>query len=153
MMSMQAPTQEGPTAAPQAPGNGQPVEVQELLFEGEFDLYGEEAYPTRPVAALVVLSATTLVTVGALLGARYISRRMARRKAALRLSDRRPRILITLPFALPTISGRRPRWLRQRPAARSLSARIRQIRGAREVRMSPATKLSNRVRQRLAAIR
>jgi hypothetical protein len=106
----------------------------------------DDGYRARPTAALVVMSATSLLSAGALLGARFISRRMTRDHRSIRVKRGSTSILIMLPFTAVNFSGKRAR----RFALPRLRSRSRKAQQAGIARWRTVAQLPARVRQRLA---
>ena len=65
---------------------------------------------TRPNVGTVVMGVTTLMSLGALLGARFIGRRVMRR-GHTRVKGGSPTIVVMFPFTAINLYGRRPRPL------------------------------------------
>jgi hypothetical protein len=144
-------TQTAVGAEPQK--QGEPVGTEETadqrqspFVETRFD--ADEAYPPRRMVTLAALGATTLVSVGALLGARFIGRRwVTHGRRSIRVKGGSPRILIMLPFTAVNLDGRRSR----RFGLRRLSMRTRTLRHAGTARLQMGRRLPARLRQRIAA--
>lgn len=83
----------------------------------------------RPRVALAVMGATTFLGLGALLGARFIGRRIERR-GATRITGGSPSIVVMFPFTALNFYGRTPRRL----TLPRLPDRIRRFRRATAAR-------------------
>lgn len=86
----------------------------------------------RPRLAVAVLAATTLMSLGALLGARFIGRRVIRR-GATRVTGGSPTIVVMFPFTAINLYGRRMRRLPlplALPRVQDLRRRVQRARAA-----------------------
>ena len=106
----------------------------------------DDGFRARPTAALVVVSATSLLSAGALLGARFISRGVMHDRRSIHVKRGSTSILIMLPFTAVNFYGKRA----QRFSLPRLSGRSRNVQQAGIARLRAVAQLPARVRQRLA---
>lgn len=145
-MSTQAPIRDEQQTRGQAGITADDTAERQNPVMPEVSQGADDGYQARPAAALVVMSATSLLSVGALLGARFISRRVMRDYRSIRVKRGSTSILIMLPFTAVNFYGKRARRFAL-PRLRSCSRKAQQ---ARIARWRTIAQLPARVRQRLA---
>jgi hypothetical protein len=135
----------------------QPAGTEEAVAERqspfvEMSYEVDEAYPPRRVAPMAVLGVTTLVSVGALLGARFVGRRrVTHGRRSIRVKGGSPRILIMLPFTAVNLYGRRSRRFGRFGRFGLQRLNVRHLHHARATRLQMISQLRDRLRQRMAA--
>lgn len=130
-MSTQAPVREEQQTRTPSETAGEAVtgDGQHALFERGRARVGR---PTRPRVAVAVMGATTLMSLGALLGARFIGRRVMRR-GSTRVMGGSPTIVVMFPFTALNLYGRPARRLTL-PTLPRLPDRMRRFQLARAAR-------------------
>ena len=127
-MNTQAPVREElqTRIAPESAGEAVTGPRRHALFERRRARAGRHA---RPTGALAVMGATTLMSLGALLGARFIGRRDMQR-GPTRVTGGSPTIVVMFPFTALNLYGRPSRRLTL-PRLSDRTRRFKRVRAAR----------------------